>query len=143
MGKCYNSTVIEAPLERVWEALRDFHNMDWAQPVVTEVEAVSDGSGIEVGARRLVSGVFSEELLAIDSEIYSFSYQLADGPSPISKEQVEDYIATVTLYRVTDKTHCFVEYRVDYRCDNEQEVAEFCTPVYIALLAALKANLEA
>ena len=32
---CYNSCVVSAPVDRVWTALRDFHDMSWAPQVIT------------------------------------------------------------------------------------------------------------
>ncbi len=37
MGKCYNSAVIEAPCEKVWETICNFHDLAWAAAVIAVI----------------------------------------------------------------------------------------------------------
>lgn len=34
MGRTYQSILIQAPVDRVWQAVRDFHDLSWAPDVV-------------------------------------------------------------------------------------------------------------
>ena len=63
---CYNSCVVNAPVDRVWTALRDFHDMSWAPQVITSFEKVGDATGDQIGAKRLLNGVFHETLRGLD-----------------------------------------------------------------------------
>jgi len=45
---CYNSIVIDAPAEKVWDVLRNFHELSWARNVITKVEIVGDKPFYEV-----------------------------------------------------------------------------------------------
>lgn len=35
MGQTYQSTVINAPAEKVWNAIRNFHDLSWAPNLIT------------------------------------------------------------------------------------------------------------
>ena len=37
---CYNSCVVNAPIDAVWGALRNFHDLSWASQVITSLEKV-------------------------------------------------------------------------------------------------------
>lgn len=66
MGRCYNSVIVNAPVETVWTRIRDFHDLSWAEGMGLKVEAVGDRPGEEVGAKRVINGAFHETLIAID-----------------------------------------------------------------------------
>ncbi|WP_422823668.1 SRPBCC family protein [Vreelandella vilamensis] len=51
--------MVKAPPEKVWETLRDFHDLSWAPDVVTNVDVVGDKKGHQPGAKRLLNGVFT------------------------------------------------------------------------------------
>ncbi len=57
---CYNSVTVNAPVDKVWEVLRNFHDMSWSPDVVTQLEAVGDAGGTEIGAKRNLNGAFHE-----------------------------------------------------------------------------------
>ncbi|WP_198942550.1 SRPBCC family protein [Methyloprofundus sedimenti] len=40
MPQCYQSIIVHAPIEQVWETLKNFHDMSWASPVIEQCEAV-------------------------------------------------------------------------------------------------------
>ncbi len=66
MGKCYNSVVIAAPCEKVWETICNFHDLGWAAGVITGVEVKGDLKGDEIGAKRIINDAFHETLLTLD-----------------------------------------------------------------------------
>ena len=55
---CYNSAVVNAPVEKTWEVLSNFHDFSWCPDVVESVEKVDDAGSHEIGARRILNGVF-------------------------------------------------------------------------------------
>ncbi len=141
MGHCFNSTVVNAPIGRVWKTVRNFHDMSWCDSVITSCTAVGKIAGDEVGAKRVLNGAFQETLMSIDDDDHCFSYSIDDGPEPVSKESVSEYIGTVTLRPVTDTNATFVQWESDYEIkESEDLVAGFCNPIYAALLEALKAK---
>ena len=44
MSTCYNTTVINAPMDAVWEMLSDFHDMTWALGAVDKCEKIGSQS---------------------------------------------------------------------------------------------------
>ena len=140
MGKCYNSTVIDASIEEVWNSIRNFHDLSWADDVITSTDKVGEISGTEVNAKRVLNNVFYETLLSIDNESFSFTYSIDDGPIPVSKDLVSNYIGKVTLYPVTDTGKTFIEWVSTYKSVSDSAVAEFCNPIYAGLLNSLKSK---
>ena len=141
MGSCYNSTVIDAPIEKVWEIVKNFHELSWASAVITKVEAVGDKAGTEVGAKRILNDAFHETLISWNEHAFTFSYSIDDGPEPVSKASLSKYIGVVKLRPVTDSNSTFIEWSSSYEAAAENEVAAFCNPIYAGLLASLKASL--
>lgn len=142
MGRCYNSTVIHAPCEKVWQTIRNFHDLAWAAPVVISVDKVGEVDGNQVGAKRVLNGVFYETLLSIDDENHHLSYSIDDGPEPVSKDSVTNYIGTVHLYPVTDNNTTFIVWGSAFKSSSDAAVSEFCNPIYAGMLAALRQTLN-
>lgn len=140
MGHCYNTSVINAPVDQVWETIANFHQLPWADQVVTKVETVGNACGTEVGAKRILNDLFHETLLSVDTHIHTFTYRIDDGPGPIAKDAVSNYIGKVSLFPITDSGQTFIEWTSTYESSSEDEVAEFCNPIYIALINSLKSK---
>lgn len=141
MGQTYQSTVINAPVEKVWQAVRDFHNMSWAPNVITRVEAVGDKKGNEVGARRVLNDAFHETLLELKDEDRTFRYSIDDGPSPVSKADVSNYVGRVQVRPVTEGGGTFVEWSSAWE-RSDKATSDFCHGIYVALLADMKKSVE-
>ncbi len=77
---CHNSCVVSAPVDRVWTALRDFHDMSLAPQVITSLEKVGDAAGDQIGAKRLLNGVFHETLRGLNDTDRVVAYSIDDGP---------------------------------------------------------------
>ena len=138
MGKCYNTTVVEAPIDQVWQTIRDFHEMGWAEGVITSCELVGDAAGDQVGAGRILNDAFHETLLSLDDEARQLTYSIDDGPGPVAKDVVENYVGQVRVLPVTCSDRTFVEWTSSYDSDAPQAVSDFCNPIYQALLLALR-----
>ncbi len=140
MAGCYNSTIIEAPIDDVWQMISNFHQLGWADPVVTKVAICGALAGTEVGARRILNDVFHETLLTLEPSEYCFTYSIDDGPGPLAHEKVSNYIGKVILQPITDSNSTFIQWSSEFISEMETDVVEFCDPIYIGLLAALKAK---
>ena len=143
MGKCYQKIVVNASIDKVWETIKDFHDMSWAPNVITSVEAIGDKKGTEVGAKRILNDAFHETLIEVnnnnDNDKLSFSYSIDDGPGPVASDAVSNYIGVVNVSATDYGT--LVEWSSSFNSENESEVAGFCNPIYQALLSALKETL--
>jgi len=134
---CYNSAVIPAPLDKVWGKLRDFHDMSWAEGVIESCENANNMPGTQIGAKRILNGAFHETLLALDDNEHIVRYSIDDGPDAVAKDNVSGYIGEVSAFPVTDGNQTFVLWTSSWE-DSKGGVAEFCDPIYKALLDALK-----
>ncbi len=137
---CYNSCVVKAPVEKVWATLRDFHDGSWARGVLDRVEKVGDKAGDQIGARRVLNGVFHETLLGLDERERVIRYSIDDGPEAVSKDKVSGYVGQIRVFPVTDSNASFVEWSSTWQ-DSSGGVREFCNPIYKALLESLQKHL--
>lgn len=140
MGRCFNSTTLNAPIDQVWLAVQDFHDMSWGKGVVTSCEAVGDTPGNKIGAKRILNSSFHETLLEIDHDNCQLVYSIDDGPEPVAKDSVANYRGTIRLRPITDSGQTFCEWETTYDSDSPDLVAAFCNPIYAALLEAMKAH---
>lgn len=140
MASVYVSSVIGAPADRVWQAIRDFNALpDWV-PAVRESRIEGGQPSDRVGcvrAFRLEDGGFlRERLLALSDYDYSVSYSILESPMA-----VEDYIATLKLVPVTDGERTFAEWTAEFDCDPAAEaelVEAIGKDVFQAAFDALK-----
>ena len=140
MGQCYNSVVVLAPVDDVWKALRNFHDMSWAPNVISKLEIVGDKSGTEAGAKRKLNDVFEETLVDINDKDRSLTYSIDNGPAPLNSEAVDSYAGAVKAFPVTATGQTFVLWTSDYVTADDAAVGEFCNPIYQGLLNDLAAH---
>lgn len=136
MPSTYRSTVIAAPVELVWGTVRDFHGLTWAPAVITECQSIGDRKGDQVGAGRLLNRAFRETLLTLDDGGRTMRYSLDDAPSPVSPEEVQDFVAEVRVRPVTDSGRTFVEWSASWQAADDA-ACEFASEIYAALLGEL------
>ena len=140
MGNCLNKAELKSPINEVWETVKDFHDMSCAPEVITSLEVVGDKKGNEVGAKRCLNEAFHETLIKIDNDNYTFSYSIDDGPGPVAEDAVKNYIGVVTLSETPNGTS--MEWNSSFDSANENDVVEFCNPIYRALMSALSETLS-
>ena len=121
MGSTFQEIEIRAPIDTVWKAIRDFHDMSWAPNVITSVDVVGNKAGDKKGAGRVLNGAFHETLRTLDDMGKSFTYSIDDGPSPVSKDEVSNYVGRVLLEHVATGTR--VEWSSTWK-DNDEPAQE-------------------
>jgi hypothetical protein len=125
MVKVYRSTVLDAPADRVWRDLRDFNGMANWHPSIGSSRIENGQPADKVGCVRnfqLKDGNrIREKLLALSDYDYSFTYAILDSPMDLN-----DYIATLRLFPVTEGNRCFIEWSAEFDCPPEKaaELAE-------------------
>jgi hypothetical protein len=101
MVKVVKSTVLNAPVEAVWDVLRDFNGHDVWHPIVKDSVVEKGWTSDRVGCVRrfhLQDGSeLREQLLTMSDADMAFSYCLLDTPVPLL-----NYVAHVRLAPVTD-----------------------------------------
>ena len=137
MPKCYQSRVIDAPINEVWDKINDFHNMSWTPNVVASCENIADVNGNTVGAKRLLNGAIAETLISIDANTKTFSYSIDEGPSPISSNDVSNYVGVVTLFEITASNETFMVWESSWESKSKDAV-EFCSTIYAQVMNDLQ-----
>ena len=139
MGQTHQSTVISVPPQDVWDAIRNFHDMSWAPNVITSLEPVGHAKGDQEGAGRILNGAFHETLIEVNDADRRIRYSIDDGPSPVSKNDVSNYVGQLEVRPEGDGT--LVEWSSSWE-QNDEAASEFCHGIYVALLGDMKASLE-
>lgn len=123
MVKVVKSTVLDAPVEAVWDVLRDFNGHDQWHPAVADSHIERGQPSDKLGCVRrfhLADGSeLRERLLTLSDADMAFSYCLLDTPVPLL-----NYVAHVRLAPVTDGDMTFWhwESRFDTPAGREKEL---------------------
>ena len=139
MPATHQSIKIRRPIAEVWKLISNFHDLSWAPNVVVSNENTGTISSPGIGAKRLLNGAFHETLQTFDNDAHSFSYSIDDGPSPVSKHDVSNYIGAVQLNSSEDGGTEMV-WSSSWESDSDDAIA-FCQAIYVALLDDLKLTL--
>jgi hypothetical protein len=143
MTRVIRSTVIPAPIEVVWEVLRDFNGHDRWHPAVasSEIERGRDADRIgSVRRFKLTDGSeLREQLLTLSDAETAYSYCLFDTPVPLF-----NYVSHLRLIPVTDGDQTFWEWegRFDTPADQHDAMVKMVgTDIYEAGFGAIRAHL--
>lgn len=139
------STIIDAPIERVWAVLRDFNSHDQWHPAVAESHIEDGLASDQVGCVRnfrLADGNhIREQLLALSDRDCISTYCILDATVPLMR-----YVATVRLKPVTDGRRTFWHWESTFATPpgRERELAEMVGKgVYEAGFEAIRALIAA
>ena len=120
MVKVVKSTVIDAPIDEVWQLLRDFNGHDRWHPAVAVSRIEERRGSDEIGCVRDFAlkqgGAIREQLLSLSDRDHSFTYCILDAPIPL-----EGYVAAVRLKPVTDGNRTFWHWQSEFRTPPERE----------------------
>ena len=106
MPQVVRSTIIDAPVDRLWAVLRDFNGHDRWHPSVATSAIERGHPSDKIGCVRRFSlqdgAELREQLLTLSDLEQTFSYCLLDTPIPLF-----NYVAHVRLLPVTDGNRTF------------------------------------
>jgi NADPH:quinone reductase len=119
LHKVVRSTVIDAPIERVWEVLRDFNSHDRWHPAIASSSIEGGERSDQVGCVRnfkLADGNhIREQLIALSDVDHVSTYCILQSTVPL-----ERYVATVTLKRITDGNRTLWHWESSFAAPPEQ-----------------------
>ena len=125
MLRVLRSTIVHAPIDSVWQILRDFnYHAEW-HPAVERSAIERARAPVEVGCVRrftLADGKeLREQLLTLSDAETAYSYCLLDTPLPLF-----NYVAHSRLIPVTDENHTYWEWeaRFDTKLGEERAMQE-------------------
>ena|SRR5437667_7629477 len=140
----YISDVIDAPIEKVWEIMRDYNDMSSYHPGIKGSVIENGLPSDQVGCvRRLTlgEGYVREVLLCLDDRNYVFTYEIIEGTLP-----VRGYVAGVRLHRITEGDRTFGEWWADFEvvgADRDAMIAQIGNNVFAAGFKGVAAKLAA
>jgi hypothetical protein len=109
MARAYASTILDAPVEAVWDVIRDFNGLPSWHPGIARSEIEKGLDSDVVGCIRrfwLQDGAMvRERLLSFSDRDYSFSYNFETPAFPVA-----NYVARVRLMPITDTDRTFAEW---------------------------------
>jgi hypothetical protein len=133
MADVFVSCVIDTPVERLWDLLRDFGGWSEWHPGVRQCEIVNGLPGFCPRAvHRLVlsdGSQMQETLLALSDHDRSFAYALTQSDAPF-----RDYTARVAVSPVTETSQSFLAWSARYSVDASDQAAT--AKVVAGILAA-------
>ena len=145
MARVYVSSVIDAPVAKVWARLRDFNALPRWHPAIRDSRIENGEPADKIGCIRnfrLQNGeTIRERLLGLSDYDYFCTYSILESPMPLT-----DYIATLRLTPVTDGDRTFAEWTAEFECAEEaaqQLVANIGQNVFQAGFDALKRHMAA
>lgn len=133
---CFNSVVVDAPVNRVWGAMRNFHDMSWAADEV-ECEPVGAYAGNQIGAKRIINGTFYETLIGLDDQARVMRWRIDIGSDSAVKDNVAEIIGEIRVLPITEDNTTFVVWTTSPEASTGG-VAEAGDEVYQAMLAELQ-----
>jgi len=140
MARVYISSVIDAPVARVWEKVRDFNALPRWLPAVRESRIENSEPSDRVGCVRdfrLQNGDrLREQLLALSDYDYFCTYSILESPMPLT-----NYVATLRFTPITDGDRAFAEWTAEFACAPEVAddlVTNIGQNVFLAGFQALK-----
>lgn len=143
MPKALVSTVINAPIDRVWRTVADFNGLPAWMPGM-KASTIEDGKAPDaVGAvRRLTmlgtKDVLRERLEVLDAGEHRITYAVLEGPLP-----VKNIVTSLHLRPITDMHATLGEWSTKFETEpgKEAEGEEFMTRVFSAGFRAMKRHL--
>ena len=117
--KVFRSMVLDAPVARVWAAVRAFDAVvDWNPGVIAA--RMESGSPTAVGSVRhldIADGtVFRETLLAHSDLEHFYAYDIVAGPLPC-----RDYMSTHRFIPITEGDRTLGIWQAEFECNRDDE----------------------
>jgi len=141
MTKVFTSSVISAPIDAVWERIRDFNGLPSWNPLVVSSRIEDGRPSDSVGCvRNFVladGGRLREQLLAFSDLEHLCTYSILESPMP-----VENYVATLRLLPISDREATYAEWTAEFDCP-QAEAAELVRKIGEDVFQASFDSLEA
>jgi hypothetical protein len=142
MAEVFVSSVVAAPAGSVWQVVRNFNGLAEWTPFVLESRIEQNMRADQVGCIRNFrlrdGGNIRERLLALSDYDMSFTYSILESPMA-----VENYIATLALYPVTDGNITLATWKATFDALPEREeglIRDIGQNVFQAAFSALKSR---
>ena len=143
MPKVHVSTVINAPIERVWRLISDFNGLPAWMPGMKDSVIEEGKAPTQIGAvRRLTmpgsSEPLRERLEVLSPQDFQITYSVLQGPLPMKK-----IVTTMRLRPITDTYGTLGEWSSEFETEpgKEEEGVQFLSRVFTAGFRQMKRHL--
>jgi hypothetical protein len=123
MARAYASSVINAPIEKVWSRIRDFNGLPNWHPAVAKSEIEGGKPSDQIGCVRKFSlqdgGVIRERLIEMSDLGHHYSYAILESPLPVA-----NYRSTLRLRRNSDGDRTYADWSASFDADPAEKKAE-------------------
>ena len=120
MASIFVSSVLDAPVDRVWARIRDFNALPRWHPLIAESQIEDGLPSDKIGCVRnfrLQNGDrIRERLLGLSDHDLFCTYTILESPMPL-----ENYVATLRLTPVSVGDQTFIEWTAEFDCAPEVE----------------------
>lgn len=117
----YRSMILEAPIDRVWAAVRAFDGVANWNPAVSAAR-IECGAPTATGAIRHLDiadgSMFRETLLAHSDREYFYTYDILESPLPVT-----NYISTHRFLPITHSSQTLGIWESSFDCESDQSEA--------------------
>jgi hypothetical protein len=141
--RAFASTVINAPITKVWKALRDFTFPGKFFQMIDVCEMVDGVPPTTVGSDRIVKwktgDTRTQKLITLDDQFHSSVWELVTAEPPV---EVEAIITTLRCYRVSSTNSTLVTWESDFSAGVSQNFVNFEQNAYAQNLEEIKTILE-
>jgi hypothetical protein len=115
--------VINAPIEQVWNRIRDFDGLPNWHPGIATSNVEGGKPSDQVGCVRVLTlqngAVIREQLLEMSDLGHHYSYSILESPLPVA-----NYRGTLRLRRITDGNRTFAEWSASFDANPTEKQAE-------------------
>jgi len=139
MPNVYQSGILPASPERVWEKVRDFNALPEWHPAIASSEL--EGAPGVGGVRHFFlqeGGELREKLLGLSDREHRCDYTILESPMPL-----KNYLATFKLYPITTTGETFMEWYASFDATDpaaESDTVSTVSGVFSSGIESLRAH---
>jgi Polyketide cyclase / dehydrase and lipid transport len=123
MARAHASSVIDAPIDRVWARIRDYNGLPSWHPGIAKSEIEGRTPSDQVGCVRVLTlqngAVVRERLLEMSDLGHHYTYAILESPLAVA-----NYRATLRLRRISDGNRTYGEWSASFDPDPPEKQAE-------------------
>ncbi len=143
MAHVYVSTVIHAPIDRVWDLIGDFNSLPAWHPFVADSIIEDDVAGGLIGCVRAIEvkddgGTIREQLVTLSDQEHFCRYSILTGPMA-----VRNYLATMWLLPVSTSNDTFAQWEANFDADpvDQSAMVDLVTSIFSEGFASVEEKL--
>jgi hypothetical protein len=120
VANVFVSSVLNAPVDKVWARVRDFNALPRWHPLIAESQIEEGLPSDQIGCVRVLrlqnGDRIRERLLGLSDHELFCTYSILESPMPL-----ENYVATLRLTPISVGDGTFIEWTAEFDCAPEVE----------------------